>query len=298
MNIKQAETLSGVSKRNIRYYEQEGLIRPVRNAQNDYREYSPEDIEALKLIRALRMVDMPLEQIRAVLNGGAPIREAAAAQKEKLRQRVQQLEAAIRFCGELEALDTAAPLDVDRLLERMNAPEVKAGLYHQWVHDYKQLARAERQKVFTFMPDGAVTNAREFTDALLWYANANGLDLVITKESMYPEFTIGGVEYTAERLYATVQRVPVAVVRCTAVHPEDFEPDLPKGKKRLLKVLHYGWLLIPLILMNMHVILRVDWAELLTTLEGWLVLLSVLALGGTGIYRAYLLHYNENGKKG
>lgn len=297
MNIKQAETLSGVSKRNIRYYEQEGLIRPGRNSQNDYREYSPEDIETLKLIRALRMVDMPLEQIRSVLNGRSPIRDAAAAQKAKLQQRVQQLEAAIRFCGELEALDTVKAIDIDQLLRRMETPEAKAGLCQQWIHDYKMLARAEREKVFTFMPDGAVTNAKEFTEALLWYANENGLDLVITKEGMYPEFTIGGVEYTAERLYTTVQRVPVAVVRCTAVHPEDFEPDLPKEKKRLLKILHYGWLLIPLVLINMNVLLRVGWAELLTTWEGWLVLASLLALGGMAIYRAYLLHYNENGKK-
>ena len=76
MNIKQAEQLSGVSRRNIRYYEQEGLITPSRNQENDYREYSQEDIEVLKRIRILRMVDMPLEQIASLLEGALPLNQA------------------------------------------------------------------------------------------------------------------------------------------------------------------------------------------------------------------------------
>lgn len=294
MNIKQAQALSGVSKRNIRYYEQAGLIRPARNQENDYREYSPEDIQTLKLIRALRMVDMPLEQVKAVLTGQTELRSAAAAQKERLIEATARLEAAIRFCSEMEQ---AQELNLDKLLDRMDAPENRAGLFHQWTDDYRQVARAEAEKVFTFIPDGSVTNAREFTEALLGYARENSLDLVITKEGMYPEFTIGGIEYTAERLYTTVCRVPMATIRCTAVHPEDFEPDLPKWKRRLLKLLHYGWVLIPLFVIIMVQILRVGWDELLTTWEGWLVLLSLLVLTGTMLYRACLLHYNENGKR-
>ena len=44
MNIKQAELITGISKRNIRFYEQAKLICPKRNVENDYREYSEEDI--------------------------------------------------------------------------------------------------------------------------------------------------------------------------------------------------------------------------------------------------------------
>ena len=69
MNAKQAEAATGISRRNLRFYEQQGLITPERNPENDYRDYSSQDIEALKLIRTLRMLDVPLEDIKQCLQG-------------------------------------------------------------------------------------------------------------------------------------------------------------------------------------------------------------------------------------
>ena len=43
---------------------------------------------------------------------------------------------------------------------------------------------------FSFVPDIAITNEREFTDALFEYANKENINLIIIKESMYPEFTM------------------------------------------------------------------------------------------------------------
>ena len=83
MNIKQAQELSGVNAENIRFYEKQGLLSPARNKQNDYRKYTPEDIAVLKRIRALRMLDMPLPQIKAVLEGKEPV--GAAAERHKVR---------------------------------------------------------------------------------------------------------------------------------------------------------------------------------------------------------------------
>lgn len=46
MNIKQAAEQSGVSARNIRYYEQAGLLTPARNPENEYRVYSQADVRS------------------------------------------------------------------------------------------------------------------------------------------------------------------------------------------------------------------------------------------------------------
>ena len=67
MNAKQTEAATGISRRNLRFYEDQGLIHPHRNPGNDYRDYSEQDIRDLKLIRALRMLDVPLEEIGACL---------------------------------------------------------------------------------------------------------------------------------------------------------------------------------------------------------------------------------------
>ena len=101
MNIKQAAEQSGVSSPNIRFYEKEGLMTPARNRGNAYRDYTAGDIRTLKLIRMLRMLDMPLPAIQKILNGEQPLTEALQAQQAVLEQQAAQLAGAIRFCAEL-----------------------------------------------------------------------------------------------------------------------------------------------------------------------------------------------------
>lgn len=67
MNTKQIEELTGITRQNIRYYERQNLLEPVRDAENAYRDYSEEDVRRLKLIKMLRMLDMPLKEIEQVL---------------------------------------------------------------------------------------------------------------------------------------------------------------------------------------------------------------------------------------
>lgn len=247
MNIKQAEQSSGVSKRNIRFYEQEKLIAPKRNRDNDYREYSQEDIAVLKRIRMLRMVDMPLEQIRQILQGETELSAAARAQKEKLQQKVRELEAAIRFCDEFAAASKMEALDTDAVLRRMEEPENRGNLFVQWVEDYKRLAKAQAKKTYTFYPDNPVQNPGELTLALFQFADSCGLDMVITKEGMRPEMTINGHEYTAEVFYTVVKSFPITGVQCRAVHPEEFEPeDIPDGRRRIFRLLSWS---VPFVLM-------------------------------------------------
>lgn len=296
MNIKQAETLSGVSKRNIRFYEQEGMIHPVRNQENDYREYSDSDIKTLKLIRALRMVDMPLDQIRSILTGQTQIHQAAAEQELRLKQKAQELETAIRFCRELGDLSDADCADIDRVLCRMDASENADNLFKKWIHDYKKVAKAQHEKVFTFIPEEAVTTPGEFTMALCQYANENDIDLVITREGMYPEFTIDGIEYTAERFYARVYRLPVATIRCTAKHPEDFEPNLPIKRKRIMKLIHHGWLYGLVILGSIILLLRMVGVELFTTTGGLLLFFSIIIVTSVSVYRFIWFTYHQKGK--
>lgn len=295
MNIKQAEIVTGISKRNIRFYEKEGLVCPRRNEGNDYREYSEEDIKRLKMIRMLRMVNMPLEQIKDVISGKLELDAAAEKQKGILYEQAKELEIAICFCEELEKCAKERKLDVDEMLMRMDQPENQKALFVQWMEDYKRIAGAEHKKKFVFYPDIAVTNPTEFTLALCEYAEKQKINLIITKEGMYPEFTIDGIEYKAERYYRTVHRVPVIAIRCSMVHPEEIEPDMPKNRKRILKALHYSWVLVLFIIICLPSLPHGSWGDLLKTWQGWVVLLATLVLAGAAIYRFYIFYYNERG---
>ena len=53
MLIREVEERCGISKKNIRFYEQQGLLQPKRNASN-YREYEEADLIVLKKIILLK----------------------------------------------------------------------------------------------------------------------------------------------------------------------------------------------------------------------------------------------------
>ena len=64
MKIKQVEELVGITSKNIRFYEEQGLLTPER-AENGYREYHEENIKTLKKIKLLRKLGVPVEEIKS-----------------------------------------------------------------------------------------------------------------------------------------------------------------------------------------------------------------------------------------
>lgn len=61
----------GVSLRTIRYYEEEGLLKPTAKTQGGLRLYSERDIFRLKYITTLRHLNMSIEEIKTVLSQNA-----------------------------------------------------------------------------------------------------------------------------------------------------------------------------------------------------------------------------------
>jgi len=47
MRIKEVADETGISIKNIRFYEKQGMLRPSRNEQNLYRDYSKDDVRIL-----------------------------------------------------------------------------------------------------------------------------------------------------------------------------------------------------------------------------------------------------------
>ena len=83
MTIKEIETLSGLPRANIRYYESEGLIAPKR-AENGYREYSQADAEVLLRVKLLRALGLRIDTIKSLAAGTLMLGDALDARLEEL----------------------------------------------------------------------------------------------------------------------------------------------------------------------------------------------------------------------
>lgn len=233
MNIKQASEQSGVSAPNIRFYEKEGLLTPARRQGNDYRIYTAGDIRTLKLIRMLRMLDVPLPTIKAVLRGEQPLQQALQAQQTVLEQQAAHLAAAMQFCADLARQQPQAEtLDVDACLTRMEKPAVQGAFCSGWLQDYRTLAQVQHQRHFSFIPEGSINTPQEFTAALQTYAKANGMQFSLEKEGMYPEFSLDDIQYKTYRNPGKYRDE----ICCDAVHPEQLNTGLPPRRQGLLQL--------------------------------------------------------------
>ena len=84
MKIKQAAEKSGLTPRNIRFYEESGLIG-VGREENGYREYNDQDIVRLKQIRVLRELGIGIEDIRSYFRKQVSLNELMKKRKEELK---------------------------------------------------------------------------------------------------------------------------------------------------------------------------------------------------------------------
>lgn len=124
MKIHQVEAAVGITKKNIRFYEEEGLLSPRRNAGNGYREYSDADVERLRRIKLLRKLDVPLLAIREMLDGELTLAEGMSRHAEELERRRVTLDVSLEFCRRLGQSEGAlADLDAQEALRSLEEQE-------------------------------------------------------------------------------------------------------------------------------------------------------------------------------
>jgi len=65
MRIGELSARTGVSRRMLRYYEAQGLLRPGRE-RSGYRDYGEDDVDRLRLVERLRAAGLSLGAIRTI----------------------------------------------------------------------------------------------------------------------------------------------------------------------------------------------------------------------------------------
>ena len=100
MTIKELEELVGMTRANIRFYEEEGLISPARQP-NGYRDYSQADADTLSKIKLFRQLHLDLDTIRALQSEELTLTQALEKQLTALETDQAALDRARRVCEEL-----------------------------------------------------------------------------------------------------------------------------------------------------------------------------------------------------
>lgn len=67
MQIGEAANRVGLSQRTIRHWDEVGLVVPSARSSGGFRLYTEADIERLALVKSLKPLDFPLEQMRELL---------------------------------------------------------------------------------------------------------------------------------------------------------------------------------------------------------------------------------------
>ena len=114
MRIKEVEQRTGLTAKAIRLYESKGLLKPARETENDYRDYTEEDVARLKTIAILRKLDVPVKTIKEWTDGERDLREILQKAADQSREASRENELRHRLAEDLNDILDENP-DVDHI---------------------------------------------------------------------------------------------------------------------------------------------------------------------------------------
>ncbi len=130
MRINQVEELVGITKKNIRFYEEQGLICPERDRNNGYREYNLEDVKKLNQIKLLRRLEVPIEEIRSLQLEKVSLEACLERHISGFTRKQMQLDIMKEMCKQMsEAQVDLVNLDADFYLDEMRRLEEGGALF-------------------------------------------------------------------------------------------------------------------------------------------------------------------------
>ena len=121
MLINEATHKVGLSKKSIRYYEENGLLTPTRGKENDYRIYTNEDIKKLKIIKFLRELDVPIRELKLLNNNEITLKECMEERIKKINEQQENYKKIKNMCKEIyESNTTFLDIEITKYFEKMN----------------------------------------------------------------------------------------------------------------------------------------------------------------------------------
>lgn len=124
MKINEVEEIVGITKKNIRFYEEQGLLSPRRNKENGYRDYDEADVKTLEQIKLLRKLGLPLEEIRMMQSGSCTVADSMRRHLVSLEREEQNLKQSMELCMLLKSEEgLLKDLETFKIFDRMEQME-------------------------------------------------------------------------------------------------------------------------------------------------------------------------------
>lgn len=124
LKINEVESLVGITKKNIRFYEEKGLLSPSRNSENGYRDYGEAEVAVLRRIKLMRKLGVPIDEIRRMQEGAQTVGDGMRRHLITLERERQNLEESVRLCELLkERTEPLNDLDAGSVLAELEKLE-------------------------------------------------------------------------------------------------------------------------------------------------------------------------------
>lgn len=144
MRIKEVEESIGMTSKNIRFYEKEGLITPERNSENGYREYSDRDIKNLKEIKLFRQLGISIEDIRLLQSRKIGLGDVLKNQMDKFKNQIESISLAKDLCMEMAERNVSfKEIEADLWLDKIKELEGKGARF----------MNIDNDDIIRFLPD-------------------------------------------------------------------------------------------------------------------------------------------------
>lgn len=161
--VKEISDLTGISVRTLHYYDEIGLLKPTDKSEAGYRLYDDKALETLQTILFFREFDIPLKEIKTVMENPAlernqilqMQRKMLMAKKERMERLIDNIDRILKGDNNVDfAVFSRTEIEemfqtmLEHMPENMKELSIKEfGSIEQWKEHYVQvMSREEMQK--------------------------------------------------------------------------------------------------------------------------------------------------------
>jgi len=229
--IGELAELFGVSTDILRHYDKIGLLKPNRTLDNGYRYYTIDQIIELEMILNWRSLDMPLDQIKALmhgkLNNSNDIHSILDIQAHDLQRRIETLQ------NMLDKTNT--------YMDYLNPDLSNINVWKNGRRpDFYRL-----QRTFSLCTDPSVKDLKKALPSYKkrWYHDLHFITIAPTSMLDTPDLFESVGEFTYGALAPLASLTPVKLVNspalcCTYHGPESEIPDILPSAQKMIKKNH------------------------------------------------------------